>query len=83
MNRLHLARRLPGHIAHFRTYLKHQGEARLRAWLRRVSNRPAVARLARRLVVERRYPINLGHPDRVAVLLVGCGGTGSVRRATA
>ncbi len=36
-----------------------------------------VAKLAQRLDLQKRYRVNIGHPDRVAILLAGCGGTGS------
>jgi PRTRC genetic system ThiF family protein len=36
-----------------------------------------VAKLARRLDLQKRYRVNIGHPDRVAILLAGCGGSGS------
>lgn len=52
--------------------------------LRRLLVQPGIAaRIPQKLAVQKRYRVNIGHPFRVAVLLVGCGGTGSVRRGAA
>jgi len=36
-----------------------------------------LARLAQRLTIEKQYRVEIGHPLRVVIFLVGCGGTGS------
>lgn len=44
-------------------------------WL--VSQPGAAASARRMLAMEKRYRIDIGRPDRITILLVGCGGTGS------
>ena len=67
----------------WRSYLRRKADEQLLAGLRWLNRRHLVVRAAQRLNTERSYRINIGQPDRVAILLVGVGGTGSVRRATA
>ncbi len=38
---------------------------------------PGAAGAARRLALDRSYRVEIGHPQAVTILLVGCGGTGS------
>lgn len=38
---------------------------------------PGLVRLAQKINVHKQYRVEIGHPDRVAILLVGVGGTGS------
>jgi hypothetical protein len=74
------------------TYLKQwrsYGYRKLLAWLEPLVHRalaaaqPQLDRLAQKINVKQPYRLEIGHPDRVAILLVGVGGTGSVRRVTA
>ncbi len=67
----------PLSLSHWRTYLRRQADAALLAGLRWLNQRQPVIRAARRLNIERTYRINIGQPDRIAILLVGVGGTGS------
>lgn len=59
------------------------GRRRALAWLAPrlqkllAATRPSLERLARKIDVTRQYRVEVGHPDRVVILLVGCGGTGS------
>ena len=50
-------------------------EPRLR-WLLALAH-PQLDRLAQKIKVDQPYRVEIGHPDRVAILLVGVGGTGS------
>jgi hypothetical protein len=74
------------------TYLKQlhsYGCRKLVAWLETLLRRalaaaqPQLDRLAQKINVNKQYRFEIGHPDRVVILLVGAGGTGSVRRVTA
>jgi molybdopterin/thiamine biosynthesis adenylyltransferase len=38
---------------------------------------PTMTRLAQKIELSKPYRVSIGHPDRVAILLVGTGGTGS------
>ena len=58
-------------------YLYHKGKA----WLPSLLNLTQPARQV--LKPQKRYRVDIGHPERVAILLVGCGGTGGVRRGAA
>ncbi len=64
-------------------YLSKKGLERLSLLARQVLARLRLAQLAQKLNLQPRYRVNLGHPKRVVILLVGCGGTGSVRRGAA
>jgi PRTRC genetic system ThiF family protein len=66
-----------GYLRYFRQlppYLRQLTGARLQALLARTL--PALGPVATRLKPDKRYIFNLGQPERVAILLVGCGGTG-------
>lgn len=38
---------------------------------------PHATKLVQKLTIQKQYKVNVGRPDRVVILLVGCGGTGS------
>ena len=68
------------------TYLKQlqsYGCQKLVEWLGPLLHRalalaqPRLDRLAQKINVNKQYRLEIGHPDRVAILLVGVGGTGS------
>lgn len=65
------------------TQLKLYGRRKGEAWLARLAQRiveaarPHAARLVHKLDARRPYRLEIGHPDRVVVLLAGCGGSGS------
>lgn len=58
-------------------YLRRKADEQLLTGLRWLARRQMVVRAAQRLNTQRTYRVNLGQPDRVAILLVGAGGTGS------
>ena len=62
---------------HLKSYLIQ----RVNHWLSRLAKQalaqPRLASVARKLVIDRKYRLNIGHPERVVILLAGCGGTGS------
>lgn len=68
------------------TYLKQlqsYGYQKLVAWLGPLLQRalavaqPQLDRLAQKININKQYRLEIGHPDRVVILLVGTGGTGS------
>lgn len=68
------------------TYLKQlqsYGYQKLVAWLEPLLRRalaaaqPQLDRLAQKININKQYRLEIGHPDRVVILLVGTGGTGS------
>jgi PRTRC genetic system ThiF family protein len=58
-------------------YLYHRSLARLAPLARRLLGHPGLAVLTQKLAIEKQYRLDIGHPDRIVILLVGCGGTGS------
>lgn len=65
------------YLAEWGAYLRRQADERLLAGLGWLNRRQRVIRAVQRLNTGRTYRLNIGQPDRVAILLVGCGGTGS------
>lgn len=68
------------------TYLKQlqlYSRRKLAAWLEPLLHKvlaaaqPQLDRLAQKINVNKQYRLEIGHPDRVVILLVGTGGTGS------
>lgn len=64
-------------LSQWTSYLRRKADEYLLAGLRWLNSRQPVIRAAQRLNAERTYRVNIGQPDRVVILLVGCGGTGS------
>lgn len=67
----------PPYLAQWGSYLRRKADEQLLAGLRWLNQRQLVIQAARRLNTGRTYRLNIGQPDRVAILLVGAGGTGS------
>ena len=73
-------------MSYLRSYLKQlqaYGRHQTLAWLAMILHRmlaaaqPRLDRLARTINTNKPYRVEIGHPDRVTILLVGVGGTGS------
>lgn len=60
------------YISQLFRYLRRKG----REILARLAQQPPLRRIAQ-LETGQPHPVNIGHPERVVILLVGCGGTGS------
>ena len=60
-------------------YLRRKMDEWLLAVLRKAmaTAQPAMTRLSQKIELSKPYRVSIGHPDRVAILLVGTGGTGS------
>lgn len=67
----------PPYLAQWGAYLRRKADEGLLAGLTWLNARQLVIRAAQRLDTGRTYRLNIGQPDRVAILLVGVGGTGS------
>jgi hypothetical protein len=58
-------------------YFKHLWRYLCQKVMRRLAAIPVATPLPRSLKIEQPHRVNIGHPDRVVILLVGVGGTGS------
>ena len=61
---------------HLKAYLRQRVRQGLSGLAKQALAQPRLAAITQKLVIDRKYQLNIGHPERVVILLVGCGGTG-------